>query len=1648
MRKSSETFAKRKIFSTMTLLIIGLVLIVSATFAWFILSSAPEVVGIHNTIAANGSLEIALLNDATAANLSLIANPVGSSLTVAPTREANVTWGNLVDLGDESYGLDHIVLRPGQPNLIDAGSVNSTVLRTAEYGADGRVDRLAANTRLAAFSENNAFDAEAVGVRAIGIDTGMSSREAAFTSYLSEGDTCLTMASSAASSALNAGGKTLAEIVLAAEFAGRGDGTPVTGEQVDSLRTAYSFLHNDGGTGALDWAEKALIAYARAYAVSAAGDPDDAAAAGLASAISSREVLQSLPLPAAFADALEELETGMALVSAGLAGLPGEGDTTFAALDDAGGFRSLCDPERTYIRGKDGSLVPFGAATAEDVFGVEIDPSNLSGEAMNAAMELYSHGLEVVFSRDCALLGAAAGLVGRFGVSGVTLDATAMMERYAGSSDDALSEMARELPCSLYADPGTAGGVALAKAGVYPLVPAGNGGPTAVSETYGYQLDFALRTNAENARLLLQTGAVDRVYEDGAGATLGSGSYLQFTGVRQRDVNAEKLRQLMSAIRVVFAAPLETGCAVYGVGALDLNEAMVSTVAYTDDTVRAPLYLYDYPLRGSSLVLGEKKASGELTDLPVYAAKRLSVIVYLDGDCVDNSMVAHASTLSMEGTMNLQFSTDVRLSPADDPLLRFSTAGYSSGTASSSGGASGTFGEDLSWTLFGSGLLQISGSGSMGSGPVPWEEYRTGIRQVSVGAGVTDVMDDAFRGCDSLGSVSLPAGLERLGDRAFRGCRSLRSVTLPEGLERLGASAFARCTGLTAATLPASLTELPEGAFRSCHSLGDLRYTGTRAQWEALTVAPAGNYYLTAAPVRCSDGDRPAPTPAAAHSGACGAGLSWTLYDSGLLTVGGSGAMSDYTAGGAPWYPYREEVLAVELADGVTGIGTYAFTGLPGLERLLLPGSITDIGDHAYSPEASETFPGVVFFDGLRLQWSTIRVGADNNGLREENIVFLGDSSVVASGTCGEGLIWTFDLAGCLRISGSGAMGDYSDGSGTPWAAFRSSLREVIVAQGATSVGDCAFSQCEALESVALPEGIGSIGEAAFYRCTGLTALPIPESVEIIGERAFVGCTGLSAIRIPAGVTSVGDGAFASCLGFSEIGLAPGNDAYAVEDGVLFSSDRKTLAAWPAGKIESEYAIPAGVTAVSRYAFYTCAGLSAVALPEGLDSIGQSAFEGCTGLNEITLPESLRSIGEQAFYRCSSLSGIRIPAGVESIGQGAFARCTRLPEIGISSDNIHYRAVEGVLFTTDMKTLAAYPAGRTESGYSVPESVTELMASAFNGSGRLTLVELPEGLETIGNGAFRDCTALTGLTIPAGVTVMGANLFEGCRSLAGVTLPAGITDIGNSAFAGCTSLAEITVPEGVTAIGGSAFRGCAALTRIDLPASLRTVGDGAFDYAPASRAQVRFGGIRAQWREVSVGKENGGLTGAEIHCADDDISLGGGSCGEGLVWTLDVDGCLRVIGSGEMEDYSSVAETPWTGLRSSIREVVLSYGVRSVGAHAFQNCSGLTAVTIPGSVTAMGEAAFQNCTGLTQVVLPAGLERIEESVFRGCTGLTALTIPGSVTAIGENAFDYAPASRVQVSFGGKKAQWGAVTLGEGNTALEDALIRCQDGEVP
>ncbi len=366
------------------------------------------------------------------------------------------------------------------------------------------------------------------------------------------------------------------------------------------------------------------------------------------------------------------------------------------------------------------------------------------------------------------------------------------------------------------------------------------------------------------------------------------------------------------------------------------------------------------------------------------------------------------------------------------------------------------------------------------------------------------------------------------------------------------------------------------------------------------------------------------------------------------------------------------------------------------------------------------------------------------------------------SGTCGDNVTWRLSDDGVLTISGTGDMADF-EWDGTPWCSVSSQVKSVVIKDGVTSIGDCAFGGCISLTSVSIPDGVISIGFAAFESCSLLTGVTIPNSVTGIGDYAFGYCSSLISVTIPGSVTSIGEAAFAG--GSTSVNVSRENKNYCSVDGGLYDKQKTTI--FHPGKIQN----------------------GAFRVPDGVNRIGDSAFFDCTSLTSVIIPKSVTSIGSLAFLGCIRLTNVTIPDGVTSIGDAAFAGSTT--SINVSRENKNYCSVDGGLYNKQ-KTTILHP-GKIQNGtFRIPDGVTSIGDYAFDGYRSLTNVTIPDSVTNICYGAFLDCIKLTDVYYDGTASDWAKiTIEEGNEDLTNATLhcaqsapTAPVVRIGNSATSG------------------------------------------------------------------------------------------------------------------------------------------------------------------------------------------------------------------------------------------------------------------------
>ena len=286
-----------------------------------------------------------------------------------------------------------------------------------------------------------------------------------------------------------------------------------------------------------------------------------------------------------------------------------------------------------------------------------------------------------------------------------------------------------------------------------------------------------------------------------------------------------------------------------------------------------------------------------------------------------------------------------------------------------------------------------------------------------------------------------------------------------------------------------------------------------------------------------------------------------------------------------------------------------------------------------------------------------------------------------------------------------------------------------------------AFSGCTSLRQVNLPSGITTIPDYAFKNCTALTSISFPSSVVTIGNSVFEGCKTLSSVSFNNGLKAIGNYAFSKCSSLYSI-YPPSSletmgvgafDNCPVEK--IYLSNLKN---W----CEIEYG-GGCFSETNRHIYINNSEIIDLVIPDGTTRIGESAFISCKSLRTVLIPSSVVE------SYCNDNWGI-----------SAFEYSTNIYKITVGQ-------------TLAKSRIRAYCGDASKITEIIITNTTELVHDAFNGCKSLTQLTLPKDLTKIGRDAFYNCVALTSLTVLATTppSFSGALKFDHSKQLSAIYVP-------------------------------------------------------------------------------------------------------------------------------------------------------------------------------------------------------------------------------------------------------------------------------------
>ena len=725
MPQGSGASMRRKLYSALSMLLVSGIMMVTSSYAWFVMSTAPEVKGIQTQVGANGALEIALLDQNSWDDLTRL--DMGDIDENATTEQnavtANLTWGNLVNLESDTYGLSNIILQPSRLNVksnttgegenaVTNYTVNGgTLLKTPVYGEDGRVKKLEEKAVASIYkAEDKAFNEMGYGVRAIGTAANMSTFQLGMNAARTQISNFTTSGRSAASTALNTHGGNMASIAVAYALQGKEDG--YTKQDIENIKALAVDMQT-----AVNYIESGMRQVYAGYITTAASG---VTAADYQTALDEISTLTLARLDEKYPSAITE-DYDISTFITKLSDMQGKITTAINSCDDKlnSGATSFAWSEISSIITPlvDINGITVGGKNVNDLK-KELKKPDGSINFDAAIALLQGGGLTITVGSGSGLLSDIADFVGDYTATVAVKDVTVGTYQ-VDSMDVGMETKTNENPPILTACSNKLAAQALTEAT----------GSSAITDYYGYAIDLAFRTNATNSSLQLQTEPANRIYNDGSSqneALQGGGSYMTFK--TEAGLSATKMVKLMNGVRVVFmdksqnvlklakldttlgknnydqftkdqtddnyaylnAFPSETATTYQKSDIISKAEynnlPATGTVEFKTaedgtNTVTAKLYLYEFSMttkpnadgtthQTGGITIGNKITSTAITALEADTPMIVTALVYLDGSVVNNSMVAASALQSMTGTLNLQFSSSAQLMPAQNTALK------------------------------------------------------------------------------------------------------------------------------------------------------------------------------------------------------------------------------------------------------------------------------------------------------------------------------------------------------------------------------------------------------------------------------------------------------------------------------------------------------------------------------------------------------------------------------------------------------------------------------------------------------------------------------------------------------------------------------------------------------------------------------------------------------------------------------------------------------------------------------------------------------------------------------------------------------------------------------------------------------------------
>ena len=989
---------------------------------------------------------------------------------------------------------------------------------------------------------------------------------------------------------------------------------------------------------------------------------------------------------------------------------------------------------------------------------------------------------------------------------------------------------------------------------------------------------------------------------------------------------------------------------------------------------------------------------------------------------------------------------------------------------------------------------------------------------LTIPATVNRIGPEAFKGCTGLQGISLPEGLTTLSGRLFMDCTGLMSVSIPANVSIIGESVFENCSALTTVMIPATVTGIGMNAFKNCSGLSRVMFAAAVSMvevgaFEGCTAIKQVEVPDVATWCGMNFRDKMYSNPIA-HSRCLYAGGS-RLQD--LVVPEGVTSIGDYT------FSHDTAIVSLKLPRSLVKVGSSALQCV-NLSRVDVPDVSSWCGINFVDSDANPlNITQNIFFDGQQVMDLEVPEGVISIGdYAFENARFLRTLSLPSTisslglrafnGTTltevicrapsppavkGSDAFSAADYAGTILRVPSTSCEAYKNHAA--WGKFTTVLPMLAgFEQGGLIYApldgnrvQVSYAKTSTAGDVVIPQSIthdgsqytvAAIATGAFYGINGITGVDIPSTVKSIGEDAFKGCTGLKWVNIHDLAVWCG----------VEFGNADANPVSLAHHLKLNGQPIQRLT------------IPDGVTAIKDNAFNGCTDMTDLIISRHVNSIGSQAFAGTNLGNLICMAADPPQVADKDAFSdkdyMNAVLRIRGATASEYANHDIWQNFVKREVLDCDFEQngmLYFYQEDGSLMLSSaimasLDSVVVIPQTVVYNG--TQYTITAIGRAAFKNRGDIVEVDIPKTVTAIGWEAFAGCTSLKRVNIhdlgawcrivypmnPNGIYYSGISnplyyahrLYLDGQLLTDVRIPDDVTAINDYAFVNCYSIKRFDTGNGVKSIGYAAFE-YSQLDSLALGKSVERIGEKAFNNVQSMRQVYMHGAVRSIGADAF--KENYKIVKLEvddpvawlsIEFANEDANpLSGSNAkmyhrGERII-TMVIPDTVEVI-----KDYAYSGGAGFRGL-------VIPSSVKSIGADAFISNYTIDSVFIddlatwcqikfatkysspfmsigeyaqyfgdfqpklyikgelaqdiemPATVTEIGNYAFAGCLSLGKVKLnnvrsignwafysssvtsvegTSSLRSIGNYAFDYCRSLTTAVLPNTVTTISDYAF--------------------------------------------